>query len=105
MYNSKYNSEYNLYMKSIESIIFKLNQMKVLSEKDYSLLFEYMFSIEDLLVDAYTLSKMFRVFGNINSTKVITYAGYSHIFNYAKFFEQYLNVKLNKYESPSLNKF
>lgn len=48
-----------------------------------------------LLVDAYTLGRIFRKFGDnshVDSKKVIIYAGIGHIKTYVKFFTEILNV-------------
>jgi hypothetical protein len=42
-----------------------------------------------LLMDTYTLARMF---GQVDSTQIVVYAGEYHILNYAYFFEQYLHA-------------
>lgn len=51
-----------------------------------------------LLMDAYTLFRLFRKFGEANSTRAIVYAGNAHIETYVKFFERILGAKFAKYE-------
>ena len=55
-------------------------------------------SIDALLVDIYTLSRLFRKF---NAKKVIIYAGDFHIQHYKQFFEDYLKINFYGYVSPT----
>ena len=51
--------------------------------------------LSSFLMDAYTLSRMFRIFPNtyhVNSSRVISYAGNAHIETYKEFFQLYLGV-------------
>lgn len=51
------------------------------------------------LMDAYTLARMFRTYSgknNIDSDKVLVYAGNAHIKTYVEFFKQ-MGAKINKY--------
>lgn len=62
-----------------------------------------MFSVSSiaLLMDAYTLARMFRKYSgknHIESVKSIVYAGEAHISTYVNFFEEILKTKFIKYE-------
>ncbi len=53
-----------------------------------------------LLMDAYTLARIFRTYpgkNHIDSVKSIVYAGDAHISTYVNFFESILNAKFHKY--------
>jgi hypothetical protein len=97
--NSKYSSMEDVYM-LIER--FKKEMRK------FEDLISFTISSASLLMDAYTLVRMFRKFGDkphVDSEKSIVYAGGGHINTYVKFFEEVLKTSFIKYEpNPNLMK-
>jgi hypothetical protein len=69
--------------------------------EEVSYLFKFGVTGNALLMDAYTLARMFRTYPqkrHIDSNKVIVYAGAAHIETYVDFFEKVLSQPFVKYE-------
>ena len=70
-----------------------ITQYRYIMEKSYMII-----TSNALIMDTYTLARMFRKFGVINSSRAIVYAGNAHIETYVKFFENILGARFIKYE-------
>lgn len=88
---------WNHYMELYRLDQINTNDLLLLSKELFNYLTDLL-RVLPLLYDAYILPRMFRNYGKTPSTKTIVYAGNFHILHYVRFFENYLNVKVNKYE-------
>ena len=100
-----YDGYLNAKYRSLDDVHFLLDKLS----QEFNKITEIMsFTVTgvSLLMDAYTLSRMFRGFvgkDHIDSSKSIVYAGDAHISTYVDFFETQLNASFHKYD-PNKNK-
>ena len=95
-YDGYLNSKY----RSLEDVHFLLDKLSQEFNK-LTKISSFTISGVSLLMDAYTLSRMFREFlgkNHIDSSKSIVYAGDAHISTYVDFFEKELGAPFNKYD-------
>ena len=100
-----YDGYLNAKYRSLDDVHFLLDK---LSQEFNKLMKISSFTISgvSLLMDAYTLARMFRTYpgkNHIDSSKSIVYAGDAHISTYVDFFETQLNAPFHKYD-PNKNK-
>jgi hypothetical protein len=95
-----YDGYLNAKYRSLDDVHFLLDK---LSQEFNKLMEITSFTITgvSLLMDAYTLARIFRTYpgkNHIDSSKTIIYAGDAHISTYVDFFEKELGSKFNKYD-------
>ena len=100
-----YDGYLNAKYRSLDDVHFLLDK---LSQEFNKLMKISSFTISgvSLLMDAYTLARMFRTYpgkNHIDSSKSIVYAGDAHISTYVDFLETQMGARFNKY-NPNKDK-
>lgn len=104
---------YNLYLK-FRNLVTELMSPQLSVTKKLKLVYDISVSNEiikkiiiasSIYVDLYTLARLFRTYDEEPSAVRIIYAGTAHIYQYHRFFEDYLSVDFRDYDNLGLTEF